>query len=1110
MQCPRCQRENPPQAKFCLECGARVALTCTKCRSELPAGAKFCLECGEPVASQAATEPRFTSPEAYTPKHLAEKILTSKTALKGSMELLADRDPEEARKILDPVLERMMEAVHRYEGTVNQVMGDGIMALFGAPLAHEDHAVRACYAALRMQESVKRYADEVHRTAGVPLHIRVGLNSGEVVVRAIGSDLHMDYTAVGQTTHLASRLEQMAMPGSILIAPETLTLAEGYVVVKPLGPRPVKGLDAPVEVYEVLGAGMTQSRLKAAAARGFTRFIGRDDEMSTLTRAAVEARSGHGQLVAVVGEPGVGKSRLLYEFMHSHHAHGVRVLESTSVSYGKTTAYLPISDLLRSYFHIDSSDDVRAIRAKVTGTLLTLDEALKETIPPILRLLDALSDDSPFLALDPVDRRRRTLAAVKAVLLRESRVQPLLVVFEDLHWIDSETQTFLDGLVESLPAVPILLAVNYRPEYRHAWGSKTYYRQLRIDALPPESADELLDSLLGSDASLRPLKPLLIARTEGNPLFLEETARTLVEIGVLVGSRGAYQLVKPLETISVPPTVQAILAARIDRLGGEDKRLLQAASVIGKNVPYALLLAIADLDEDGLRRGLARLQATEFLYEARLFPDPEYTFKHALTCEIAYGSLLSDRRRALHGALVRAIERLHADRLDEHVEELANHARRSALHDEAVRYLYQAGNRAAARSAHLEASALFEQALTVLGELPETPDTLSAAVDVRIAQATALMAIRGAASSEVETLVLHMHDLALRLGDAGRLFAALWALWLFTNSSGRYREALELAKRLLAVAEANGDSSRLLEAHHALWTTMGAMGEAAAAIPHCERGVALYDPARHTPQTSVYAGHDPGVCCRYQLALAHWFLGYPERAAGIIQDALGLAEKLAHAPTMIFTLSTTAFLRYQIGDHDAARESAERMIALARAHERMPWIDNGLVILACVEARQRGDYRRLNELSERLSARGSGEPAWRRVINLALLAGCLSEVGDVEKGLTALEAIPLEHRDLILAPEVRRVHGELLLRLNEREHSERQLHEAIEMARRRSERIHELRATASLARLWREQGKLPEAHQMLAESYGWFTEGFETADLRNARTLLNELSAASS
>jgi class 3 adenylate cyclase/tetratricopeptide (TPR) repeat protein len=651
-------------------------------------------------------KPRFASPESYIPKHLAEKILTSQAALegerkqvtvlfadlKGSMELLSDRDPEEARKLLDPVLERMMEAVHRYEGTVNQVMGDGIMALFGAPLAHEDHAVRACYAALRMQDAVARYAEELRRSQGVDVQIRVGLNSGDVVVRSIGNDLRMDYTAVGQTTHLAARMEQLARPGSSLMTEATLRCVEGYVQVKSLGPTPIKGLTEPVPVFELIGTGGARTRLQASVARGLTRFVGRDGEVEQLRQALEQAAGGRGQVMAVTGEAGVGKSRLFYEFLRSHRTQGCLILESSSVSYGKATAYLPLIDLLKTYFKIADRDDTRTVRAKVTGNILTLDEALKDSIAPILRLLDALPDDHEFRSLEPARRREQTLDAVKRVLLRESRGQPLVLVFEDLHWIDAETQVLLDALVDSLPTAPILLAVNYRPSYQHQWGNRTYYRQLRIDALPPETAEALLEPLLGAHPDLQPLRRLLIERTEGNPLFLEESVRSLVETEVLVGERGAYRLGRDPGVIQVPPTVQAILAARIDRLPLEDKQLLQTAAVIGKDLPWALLLEVCGLQEDAVRRSFARLQAAEFLYEAKLFPDLEYTFKHALTHEVAYGSLLQDRRRATHARIIAAIEKVYADRLPEHLMVLAHHAFRGEVWDKALHYLSQTGS----------------------------------------------------------------------------------------------------------------------------------------------------------------------------------------------------------------------------------------------------------------------------------------------------------------------------------------------------------------------------------------------------------------------------------
>jgi class 3 adenylate cyclase len=643
------------------------------------------------------------APLTYTPPHLAEKILTSRSALAGerkqvtvlfadikdSTELIKDLDPEAAQQLLDPALHTMMDAVHRFEGTVNQVLGDGIMALFGAPLAHEDHALRACYAALTMQTAMREYTDAVRRAHGIEMRIRVGLNSGEVVVRAIGNDLHMDYSAVGQTTHLAARMEQLATPGTIRLTAATLRLVEGLVRVHTLGPIPVRGITEPVEVFELVGASALRRRLQAAAARGLTRFVGREAELTDLRQALEQAGAGHGQVVAVVGEAGVGKSRLAYEFVHSHHTQDWRVLESASVSYGKATPYFPVVDLLKRYTHVEDGDEPRTVRAKVTGQVLTLDETLQETVPALLWLLDALPDDSPFRTFEPSQRRQRTLEALKRVLLRESQEQPLLLVFEDLHWIDAETQALLDSLVESLPTARLLLLVNYRPEYQHGWGSKTYYTQLRLDPLPPASAEAFLDALLGADPSLAPLKRVLIARTEGNPFFLEESVRTLVETVVLVGEPGAYRLAQALPTIQVPVTVQAVLAARIDRLPLEEKQLLQAAAVIGPEVPLPLLQAIAELPEAALHRGLAHLQAAEFLYETCLFPERAYTFKHALTQQVAYQSLLTSTRQRYHAQLALALE-AHPETVETQPELLAHHYTEAGLVTQAVGYWQRA------------------------------------------------------------------------------------------------------------------------------------------------------------------------------------------------------------------------------------------------------------------------------------------------------------------------------------------------------------------------------------------------------------------------------------
>jgi class 3 adenylate cyclase/tetratricopeptide (TPR) repeat protein len=976
MRCPRCQHDNPPRMKFCGECAAPLPSVCAACGAANPAESKFCGQCAAPLRAAAD---KFPSPQSYTPKHLAEKILTSKAALegerkqvtvlfadlKGSMELLADRDPEEARKLLDPVLERMMEAVHRYEGTVNQVMGDGIMALFGAPLAHEDHAVRACYAALRMQESVTRHAQDARRAHGVNVQIRVGLNSGEVVVRAIGSDLHMDYTAVGQTTHLAARMEQLASPGSILLTPSTLELVEGFVAVKSLGPVPVKGLAEAVEVYEVTGAGPARTRLQAAARRGLTRFVGRDPELEQLRRAQQLAGDGHGQVAAVVGEAGVGKSRLVYEFTHSHRLHGWLTLESASVSYGKATSYLPVIDLLKGYFKIQDRDDLREIREKVTGKLLTLDRALEPTLPALLALLDVPVNDAAWQALDPGQRRQLTLDAVKRLLLREAREQPLLVIFEDLHWIDSETQALLDGLVESLGSARLLLLVNYRPEYQHAWGSKTSYSQMRLDALPAESAGELLEALLGDEPGLAPLKQLLVKR--GNPFFLEETVRTLVETKALDGPRGRYRLTQPVQAIQVPATVQVMLAARIDRLAPEDKRLLQVASVIGKDVSFVLLHAIAELPDEALRGGLDRLQSAEFLYETGFYPDLEYSFKHALTHEVTYGGLLQERRRELHARIVDAIEALHRDRLAEQIERLAHHALRGDMREKAVHYLRQAGGKAAARSALEDARAWFEQTLSVLETLPESPSTLEQAFDIRLELRPVLVQL-GEGRRMLERL-REASALAERLNDDRRR-GRVYAYMAHTLSLlGELDEALGSGTRALKIAGPLGDLALRIPATTSLEQAHYLRGE-------YERVVELAtDNLAALPADWLYeyfgVPAPASVFDRVWLVLSLAQLGRFTEAAAYEAEAIRLAEPTRHPFTVGLAHWAAGTLHLLKGDWAKARSLIEHGIAAVRT-------GNVVILLPWGVASSAWALAQLGEASEALNRLREGEPLLER------------------------------------------------------------------------------------------------------------------------------------
>ena len=940
MQCPSCHAENRGDRRFCSKCGSPLALACGSCGFTNDPGDEFCGGCGARLGTSSPTTARFATPDSYTPKHLADKILNSKAALegerkqvtvlfadlKGSMELLADRDLEEARKILDAVVERMMEAVHRYEGTVNQVMGDGIMALFGAPLAHEDHAVRACYAALRMQESVRRYAEEVRRSAGAPIAIRVGLNSGEVVVRSIGSDLRMDYTAVGQTTHLAARMEQTALPGSVLLTAATLGLAEGYVAARAMGPVPVKGLADPVEVFELTGVGAARSRLQARVPRGLSRFVGRGAELDSVIQALERVRSGHGQVVALVGEPGVGKSRLVWELTHSRRVHDWLVLGTASLSHGQATPYLPVIELLRAYFHIEDRDSAQSIRERVTGKVLALDRALESSLPALLALLDALPEDEQWTVLDVTQRRQRTLDALRRLVLRESQVQPVLLVFEDVHWIDGETQSVLDALIEGLAPAGVLLLLTFRPEYEHRWASRTSVTQLRLDPLPGESTRELLDALLGGHTTLDALKALLAERTSGNPLFLEEIVRSLVESGTLAGDAEGYRLTRMPDAKSVPPTVQAVLASRIDRLAPEDKRLLQTAAVIGKDVPVGILAELAATTENALREGIGRLEAAEFLYEVRLFPDPEYTFKHALTLDVAYGSLLQDRRRALHAAIVEAVEHQYAGRLAEHTERLTHHAIRGEQWDKAAAYALQAARRAMDRSATLEGREYADQGLAATNRLAPSRETLETAVDLGQVLLTALFAL-----GETEQLLAGSEAMlanAERLGDERRLSRAQDSIANTLWQLGQYHRALPILEAALPAAERIRDQVVQILVGLDLGQVHRSMGNYRRGVEILDRVIGqLVGPlATDRMQRTLY----PFVTTSNALSFCLSELGELERAGEVGNTAVMFAEPVQHRASLaVACVSATHPLLLQ-GRFEEAIPLLERALEIYR------------------------------------------------------------------------------------------------------------------------------------------------------------------------------------
>ena len=917
-------------------------MDCPRCGASAAATQKFCGECGVALAGVfSATGPTY----ARMPKHLAEKVLLSRDSLlgerkqvtvlfadiKGSLELLADRDPEEVRHILDPLLERMMEGVHHYEGTVNQVLGDGIMAIFGAPLAREDHAMRACYAALRIQQHIDRSAQDMRRAHGVAVQVRIGINSGEVVVRSIASDLHMDYTAVGQATHLAARMEQIAAPGSILLTADTLRLTEGYIEVSELGPVPIKGMPGPVEVFELIGAGPTRSRLQAAAARGLTPFVGRAAELRVLRAALAKAAAHKAQIVALSGEPGVGKSRLVHEFVHSQRTADWLVLESTSVSYGRATPYLPVIELLRSYFQIDTRDSVRTINEKVTGKMLTLDTSLQAAVPPVLDLLEALPAEHSFHLLDPLQHRQHTYEAVIRLLLAESRVQPLLVAFEDLHWNDSLTLGLLTSLIGAGSDAPLLLIVSYRPEHRDEWSRLPNWRHLRLAPLEDDTVAELLRVLMGSDPSLEPLSKLLLERTGGNPFFIEELVRSLMGSGVIAGPRGRCRLHKPISSIQVPPTVQAVLAARIDHLQAPQKRLLQEAAVIGNDAPLPLLQAVSGLGIDDLRSRLDAIQAAELLYVTQMFPELQYSFRHSLTHEVAYAGLLLEDRRSIHARIVEAMEALYADRLSEQVERIAGHAMRGQLGEKAFVYLRQAGTKAAERQAYPEAMALFKQAESVLADIADGPHKLELALDLRFDMRNVLQPMGERA--RIAECLRDAEALALQLDDPRRsgwvqsyLTEHFWML-------GRYAEAVEAGTRALATGRHLGELALQVVTNLPLGLAHHTRGDYRKSIECFDWNVARLEGDQLRERFGMFVL--PSTFSRGFIAWSHAELGEFARGTVVGEEALAIAEAASHPFSCGYALLCLGVLQLRQGDLRRAIPSLRRALT-ARAFAESP------------------------------------------------------------------------------------------------------------------------------------------------------------------------------
>ncbi len=1063
MKCEKCGAENPAGKRFCGDCGEPLANLCPKCGSENPLEKKFCGDCG---AALGAGKPAAAPARAFAPKHLAERILTSRAALegerkqvtvlfadvKGSMELAEQMDPEEWTAIMQRFFQILADGVERFEGYVDKFTGDGIMALFGAPIAHEDHARRACYAALPMSDGLRAYANELRLRRGLNFSVRLGLNSGEVIVGKIGDDLRMDYTAQGHTVGLASRMEQIAEPGKVYLTAHTASLVQGYFTLNDLGEMEIKGVHGAMHVYELQGLGQMRTRLDVSRSRGFSRFVGRGDEMQVLESALTRAREGNAQVVGIVGEAGLGKSRLCFEFLERCRARGIMTYETTGVAHGKAIPFLPILRLFRAFYGITEQDSDATARERIAGRMLLLDERLRESLPLLFDFMGVPDPENPAPRIDPDARQRQMFDIVRRVVQARGQRETQVNLLEDLHWFDSGSAAYLEPLIDAAVGTRTLTLINFRPEYQAPWMGKTYYHQLPLAPLGPDAIRELVDALLGNDPSTSGLAEAIHARTGGNPFFTEEVVQNLIESGKLQGSKGAYRLVTALDRLEVPSSVQAILAARIDRLAQREKDVLQTAAVIGREFDEPTLAAVVEQAAPQLREALQALKDTEFVYEQSLYPIAEYIFKHPLTQEVALASQLQERRRRLHAAVARVIEAAHADDLDQQASLLAQHWEEAGDIAQAIRWHRRAAEYIGPRDP-VEGLRHWRK----VREFSSAMDT-QYAKDCRLRACAAVLIGSwrlGMTDEEAHELLKEVRSLAQQLGRPSAIAVALAGFATHEGVLGHAEAALEFATEAKEMLSEGADLGETFQGEVTLGYWRFAAGRLAPALETLERVARLgagdpqagwevigFSPLIFADTIAARAlsesGRSDDECwrraeraiksareCNAQenLALALGSIGMMAYVAGGVSPVPGgdlrrtcaEAVEIADAGGSRFSQVVAAYglgaALYLSGEYGACEERLTETIAQARAAGTgMDQLPFGLAVFAD-SCRARGDLdAAISRAREGIEAADSGGAWFQAALARAALADALVAAGAPDAEIARVIA---EARELV-------------------------------------------------------------------------------------------------